>query len=150
MHHQYFSPVLLDRLGKVTDRRAYTAGVAFAIAGCLQLPPAPVESPETYFQENLNELATKGITIFNEVRLLDWADAVTLSRQAWLARYMAVYSFKENMIAYGVSNEPNLLDLFGIGIVIPVDTVCYLKDNTEAVACVVKTAVEAIHTHNLI
>ena len=150
MHNQYFTPELIGRLGNIVDRKAYSVGVAFAIAGCLQLPPAPVESPETYFVENLAELGERAIMVFNEVRPLDWEDTDQLVRQAWLARYMALYAYRDNSIATGCSAVPTLLDLFGIGSVLPASVITFLVEKQDEVLCTVKTAVEAIHNHKLL
>lgn len=151
MHKQYFSPATLDSLVGTAagNRRTYSYAVAVSLAGCLQLPSSPVESPQDFFMTNLQALANKGISVLNEVRLVDIDLATEVLRQVWLGRYYAVFAHAENIINFTKSAQSPLA-LFGISLALSPVHECVLLEDYAPIFKLARAVTMAVREHNLL
>lgn len=149
MHHQYFSPETISKVAVTGSRKEFSYGVAFAVAGNLQLPSSPVESPQDYYMTNLDALARKAISVLNEVRAIDIDLVTEVVRQAWLGRYNSVFAFKEGMILH-TQTALSPLCLFGIVFALSQTHLNEITENYATIFLAARVVTTAMHEHNLL
>lgn len=119
MSLRYFSSKTIDLIGGSSNILHYQIAAALATAYALPLPSTPVESAESYFAATLTDTATKVMEVFNELRPIQYVDAVESVKAFWRARYAVVHGSAAEQIAQGAGLVNTPLTLFGISYNLP-------------------------------
>jgi hypothetical protein len=67
------------------------AAVAATVVEMLEMPSAPVDTPEDYFSKHAGMMVRDQVGNFNEAAPIDTQMAQTLARKFWLFRYNLLY-----------------------------------------------------------
>lgn len=67
------------------------AAVGATVVEMLEMPSAPVDMPEDYFNKHAGLMVRDQVNNFNEAAAIDTSMAVTLARKFWLFRYNVLY-----------------------------------------------------------
>lgn len=67
------------------------AAVAATVVEMLEMPSAPVDTPEDYFNKHAGMMVRDHVGTFNEAAAIDTFAAQTLARKFWLFRYNLLY-----------------------------------------------------------
>lgn len=67
------------------------AAVAATVVEMLEMPSAPVDTPEDYFNKHAGAMVRDQVGNFNEAASIDTQTATTLARKFWQFRYNLLY-----------------------------------------------------------
>ena len=70
------------------------AAVAATVVELLELPSAPVDQPEDYFNRHATQIVHDQVGAFNEAAPIDTFAATTLARKFWMFRYNVLYGMR--------------------------------------------------------
>lgn len=114
MHLQYLDPTTIEAIACASNVSHVRIAAALAVAYALPLPSAALASPLTHFDQQLVGVAGAALAVFNEVRAIDFTQAMSDCKAFWHARYAVVHGAAAQQIAMGAGFASTPLTLFGI------------------------------------
>ena len=118
MHPQYLDPATVALITSAKPLH-YHIAAALAVAYAAPLPSAPIQSPAVHFDTSLKDAVSKVLEVFNEIRPVDYTQAIENAKAFWMARYAVVHGLAAQQISYGPGMESTIMTLFGIAYNIP-------------------------------
>lgn len=109
--------------------RALEISLSKAIADSVVMPSSPVDSPTMYYNSAAHAEVSNLLSAINDSIVFDLKLVMETARKFWMIRYSCLFPADT---LYTADPERALIDFFGFGTVVDVDTYTFMKANAPS------------------
>lgn len=132
MHIAHINPEAIEQLTSA-DRNDYTYAAALAVGTVAALPTMPVDSAAAWFEQNCKDSSARILSVFNEVRPIDFPRGMELVKELWMTRYTMIHGVQDGQDLPGIGLHCTILSLFNADTFLSNETRTYLETHAEGV-----------------
>lgn len=144
LKYQPFVQILQRLQSPIKDKHRIAAiAIGYACACSAGMPSAEVENAELHYVNNVEALAKRIISAFNEATVIDTASALAFSRSFWLLRYDAIHKCPR------LESIPGdfFSSVFGVSKYFSADLIDFANKNNEEISFVYTHVCNVIKEH---